>query len=555
MDPSQSKGLQHQLTARQTVLVDELLSAGGERVAVHSFKERDHVGTCTQQRVDDLCLDFCISLLDHTLKRNIYESVVLSFLAVLGIDTGNSAFHQAPNYTPKLSGFIKIGQMLVLQKAVLMVEKGEADNSLDPLDDMRQQFMTVDSCTPFSWAVSLRSFGKSIRDCVTSLGYIQWAEDGLTVFYRDLELQLSAFRTFVAAQVQHAQTLLTDLFLISSHELREDIIPAMSLYRIRDNPSEVQYGWNFLHDSRNKDFLPCKKGWLLGRVLEIDSLREKFVFRDRSNKIGWNKVAIRDYYRRIDSFLETLLLLVHITSGQPARGTEIIGLLHSNTTLHRNIFAEDGLISIVTSYHKGYTCTGSTRIIHRYLPKEVSELCVYYLWIILPFVEELGLLAPSAQRPNSSYLWPAGEGCWSSQRLSAVLKRATSSKFNVPLTLSTYRHVAIAFSRRHIAGGGFKRDYDTDKAIDEQATHTSWTAGRLYARGLEEAPGHVEARRAEFRAVSRRWHAFLGFASSVPASNKRVLADIDSNVGQSKRARLEKATETEDARWNGDSGL
>lgn len=129
--------------------------------------------------------------------------------------------------------------------------------------------------------------------------------------------------------------------------------------------------------------LPCRKGWLLERVLESDSLREKFVFRDRSNKVVWNKLAVRDYYQRVGAFLEVLLILVYITSGQPARGTEIIGLLHSNTTLHWNIFAEDGLISLVTSYHKGYTCTGSTRIIHRYLPKEVSELYVYYLWVIL----------------------------------------------------------------------------------------------------------------------------------------------------------------------------
>lgn len=232
-EPNQSKRLRHRLTGRQMVLIDEFLAAGAERAAVHSLKERDHLGTCTPQRVDDLCLDFCIALLDHPLKGDIYESVVLGFLAVLGIDTGNSAFHQTPNYTPKLLGFIKIGQMLVLQKAVRKVEKGEADNSLDPLNDMRQQFMTVDNCTPFSWAVSLRSFGKSIRDCVTSLGYIQWSEDGLTVFYRNLELQLSAFRTFVAAQVQHAQGLLADLFLISPAELREDVIPAISLYRIR----------------------------------------------------------------------------------------------------------------------------------------------------------------------------------------------------------------------------------------------------------------------------------------------------------------------------------
>lgn len=82
-------------------------------------------------------------------------------------------------------------------------------------------------------------------------------------------------------------------------------------------------------------------------------------------------------------------MLVHLTSGQPARGTEIISLRHVNTIHHRNLFVEDGLVAIVTSYHKGYTCTGSTKIIHRYLPKEVGELLVYYLWLILLFAKHV----------------------------------------------------------------------------------------------------------------------------------------------------------------------
>ena len=70
------------------------------------------------QRVDDLCLDFCIALLDHQLKGDIFERVVLGYLAVIGIDVGNSTSYETLSYTLTLSGFIKIRQVLVLQKAV-----------------------------------------------------------------------------------------------------------------------------------------------------------------------------------------------------------------------------------------------------------------------------------------------------------------------------------------------------------------------------------------------------------------------------------------------------
>lgn len=41
------------------------------------------------------------------------------------------------------------------------------------------------------------------------------------------------------------------------------------------------------------------------------------------------------------------------------------------------VFVEDGLVAVVTSYHKGYTCTVTTKIIRRYLPRVISELAVY----------------------------------------------------------------------------------------------------------------------------------------------------------------------------------
>jgi hypothetical protein len=118
--------------------------------------------------------------------------------------------------------------------------------------------------------------------------------------------------------------------------------------------------------------------------------------------------------------------------------------MYQNTTFYQNIFSEDGLVALVTLYRKGYTCTGSNKIIHCCLPQEVRELFVYYIWIILPIVRELDLLVPHSKPKTTSFLWPDGEGCWSSQPLSTILKRETPAAFNAPLTISTYRHVAIA---------------------------------------------------------------------------------------------------------------
>jgi hypothetical protein len=83
--------------------------------------------------------------------------------------------------------------------------------------------------------------------------------------------------------------------------------------------------------------------------------------------------------------------LIHITGGQPARIPEILTVRHRNSSHDepRNIFIEDGLVTFVTHYHKGYAISGEQKIIHRYLLYEVSLIVVRYLWLVLLFIKRL----------------------------------------------------------------------------------------------------------------------------------------------------------------------
>jgi len=76
-----------------------------------------------------------------------------------------------------------------------------------------------------------------------------------------------------------------------------------------------------------------------------------------------------------------------------------------------------------------------------------------------------------------------------------------------------------------------------EQASDVQTTYTSWTARRLHAHGLEDAPGHVEARQAGFRPVSWGWHEFLGF-SDPTLTRKRLLEDMTNPISP-KQARTD----------------
>jgi hypothetical protein len=177
------------------------------------------------------------------------------------------------------------------------------------------------------------------------------------VTYKDTGFSMDALRKFISVQVSKAQQELEGLFLLHPDENREDIVPHVLLHRLQDNHSNGQKGWNFLQDQRDADQLQEDGGdrWLLDRVLQNDWLRDEMLVFSPESQLQWKKKAVQAYFEKVDQFLERLLLLIHMTGGQPPRGTELIGLQHSNTAQgqHRGIFVEEGLISTVTSYHIG----------------------------------------------------------------------------------------------------------------------------------------------------------------------------------------------------------
>lgn len=103
-----------------------------------------------QFQLDRACLLFYISLLDHTLKGNLFASVVIGFLAVLGVDSEKKTLKDPYSYTPYLLGFVKIAQMLVIQRAVTITEDRDINHPVDVLDKIRERFIIYRSRSPFN---------------------------------------------------------------------------------------------------------------------------------------------------------------------------------------------------------------------------------------------------------------------------------------------------------------------------------------------------------------------------------------------------------------------
>ena len=522
--------------------------------------------------IEKACLNFCIALLNQTIRRKEYDSALVCALAVLGVKDDGWKGHDL--YPPILSSVIKVARFMVVQQALELsepfgddqFEENSADDRhadggltqqspkgcLEFVQQMMNQFMVRGSHSPMQWMLDLRTYGLKVHYNTTTEGHVEWmGRDEL--LYKNVHFTMAQFRAMVhGLRAESRRLLMEELLLCSKHT---DKIPQIPWEQLRDNPTDNRPGWNFLHDQRTRMPVEGEK-WLFDHLQQNVALRERFVKPATSS--GIDRQEVERYMDRVVAFRAKLIVLMHVSAGQPARATELLSIRHSNTVKggHRNIFIEDGMVVFVTRYHKGYAVSGDVKIIHRYLPREVGELLVYYLWLVLPFQQRLEAMVWQ-KSSVSSHLWPADPNGrkWTSERMRQTLKQETRLGLGQELTIAAYREIAIGISRRFLRPStAFKSNDSEDndawaeenvaaRIADEQAGHTSHVAGMVYARGIMEQAGVVADKRQQFRSSSMDWHRFLGFSGveiEAKSCKKRKMAPYETQAEEAKLERLER---------------
>jgi hypothetical protein len=110
----------YKLTERQVDLWDAFEKAA-EKIVEGLAREEG----LTDKKMERLCLDMLVGMLDHQFKESHYDSIVLSALAIMGI-AEDSGWVEPTEYTSKYSGVIKVARMLVLYQSWLEREEDVA---------------------------------------------------------------------------------------------------------------------------------------------------------------------------------------------------------------------------------------------------------------------------------------------------------------------------------------------------------------------------------------------------------------------------------------------
>ena len=103
--PNQKVLLRHQLTSRQTVNLYKVITEG-EKLAQLSSRNGTFGAEATSamenlyDTLDVECLELCVSLLDHDLKGDLFESAAIGFLAAIAVDPIKGILKEAYHFTP-----------------------------------------------------------------------------------------------------------------------------------------------------------------------------------------------------------------------------------------------------------------------------------------------------------------------------------------------------------------------------------------------------------------------------------------------------------------------
>ncbi|KAK6495599.1 hypothetical protein TWF481_002647 [Arthrobotrys musiformis] len=242
--------------------------------------------------------------------------------------------------------------------------------------------------------------------------------------------------------------------------------------------------------------------------------------------------GLKLYAKSVEKFLDKLFVLVHFTGGAPARGTEISCTRYRDSvSVDRNLFTLNGKVVLISQYHKGMIITDRLKIIPRVLPKAVGDLVALYLRYVRPFTDSLDAIYRK-DKPETDYLWENGRGdCWNNFCMTRAIEEATQKKLGVRLTVRSYRHVAVAFSRdvvhRHRPMTEQFKDFNSeDILLDETEGAGDQDPEQLVAaqqtgHGIRQRLNHygqaanltsrLTSNSLElFTRVSEEWHRFLG---------------------------------------------
>jgi hypothetical protein len=302
----------------------------------------------------------------HT-RRNttMFPDPTMCFTALLHLEP-EGHFVKPKDITSNLA---KLTWAVRLAMVYELHELANADESLEYLD----VFSTIESYvldhqpTTFGSIRSLQHFATYISQSTLAAPKLWWTDH---VGYSALRYEGKPVTLAQLGQV--FESLEQRLLKVWT----EDVLMGLDVYasygELADNLTESRPGYSCFEDRDNT--LHSQRDSLFKAVVGTPALAQRFLL---PNSQQLNMLECRRWLSKLAEFEKLLMLSIEMTSGAPARGTELTSMLACNTSVrHRNIMVLGKFMAIVRQYDKTTSKKQGDRLIPHALSAVNSDLLI-----------------------------------------------------------------------------------------------------------------------------------------------------------------------------------
>lgn len=178
-------------------------------------------------------LDFYESLIFQGVRRDVFKSAILHFLAVLGIDEEINQLRQANDFSYMLASIVYCVRVLAVEIILPSTEREDQNEEDDKrFRQVRGEYLADGSYSVMSKMLSMLAYSKHLAMNHSNSGAVSWSEDRLILSYRGKPIALSRFKSIVQGAIAEAEDMLwkdllctglDDRFDIPLDELQDDV--------------------------------------------------------------------------------------------------------------------------------------------------------------------------------------------------------------------------------------------------------------------------------------------------------------------------------------------
>ena len=183
--------------------------------------EDDSIGPKDQDPdVTDALMCLCmLVVMQDTSRVTLYESPMMHYLAVRGVDEQSETLRPAFFYTPILAGALWINRLVMLEVAVPLEawpalglkSKAKVESIPDRIHELHQKHLCKGSFSPTASILSQLAMGKYFNKLHKSPPNIHWSEDEQTIFYDGRGVELRKIRSMCHTLIKELQKAMQEL--------------------------------------------------------------------------------------------------------------------------------------------------------------------------------------------------------------------------------------------------------------------------------------------------------------------------------------------------------